>query len=99
MHRATTLDLYLHPMLPMPSDRNARQASPFTGRRESAAGAPPAYSGVFCCSMYWRMILIGAPPQEAAKYEGDHRTPFQYRRSMSGRSRVEPRGFDLPGGR
>src|ERR1700691_4908084 len=25
-----------------------------------------SYSGVRCCSMYWRMMLIGAPPQDAA---------------------------------
>lgn len=25
------------------------------------------YSGVRCCSMYWRMISMGAPPQLAAK--------------------------------
>jgi plasmid stability protein len=24
-------------------------------------------SGVRCCSMYWRIMLIGAPPQDAAK--------------------------------
>lgn len=24
------------------------------------------YSGVCCCSMYWRMIAIGAPPHDAA---------------------------------
>lgn len=36
--------------------------------------------------MYWRMMLMGAPPQDAAKYEGDQSTPFQYRFSMSGRS-------------
>jgi len=28
------------------------------------------YSGVCCCSMYWRVIAIGAPPQEAAKLNG-----------------------------
>ena len=34
-------------------------------------------SGVFCCSMYVLRMAIGAPPQLAAKYEGDHNTPFQ----------------------
>jgi Protein of unknown function DUF86 len=29
--------------------------------------ADMGYSGVLCCSMYWRMMLIGAPPQDAAK--------------------------------
>ena len=31
--------------------------------------------GVRCCSMYWRMISMGAPPQLPAKYEGDHSAP------------------------
>ena len=35
------------------------------------------YRGVFCCSMYCLMIDKGAPPQLAAKYDGDHRAPFQ----------------------
>jgi hypothetical protein len=35
--------------------------------------------------MYSLRMLIGAPPQDAAKYEGDHKTPFQYRRRRSGR--------------
>ena len=32
------------------------------------------------------MMERGAPPQEAAKYEGDHNTFFQYRFFKSGRS-------------
>src|ERR1039458_4381216 len=28
--------------------------------------------------MYSFSTLIGAPPQDAAKYDGDQRTPFQY---------------------
>lgn len=31
-------------------------------------------------------MLIGAPPQLAAKYEGDHSTPLKYRPAISGRS-------------
>jgi len=34
--------------------------------------------------MYSRKMVLGAPPQLAAKYDGDQRTSFQYRRSMSG---------------
>lgn len=34
--------------------------------------------------MYWRTTLMGAPPQEAAKYDGDHSTPDQYRWARSG---------------
>jgi hypothetical protein len=30
-------------------------------------------------------MLIGAPPQEAAKEDGDHRARFQYRFIKSGR--------------
>src|SRR5207249_11392494 len=35
------------------------------------------YSGVFCCSMYALRTPIGAPPQLAAKYDGDQSTPLQ----------------------
>ena len=38
-----------------------------------------------CCSIYCLMISNGAPPQEAAKYEGLHSMFFQYLFSMSGR--------------
>ena len=31
-------------------------------------------------------MLIGAPPQRAAKYDGDQSMPFQYRAAKSGRS-------------
>jgi hypothetical protein len=33
----------------------------------------------------------GAPPQEAAKYEGDQRAPFQYFLWISGRSSLSNR--------
>lgn len=36
-----------------------------------ASGAAP-YAGRFCCSMYWRTILSGAPPTDPAKYDPDH---------------------------
>ena len=36
-------------------------------RAERQVCADQRQSGVRCCSMYWRMMLIGAPPQDAAK--------------------------------
>src|SRR5262245_35588114 len=36
--------------------------------------------------MYCRTMFMGAPPQDAAKYEGDQSTPCQYRCLISGRS-------------
>lgn len=60
-----------------------------------AEGLRWVQSGVACCSMYCRIILIGAPPQDAAKYDGDQRTPFQYRRSRSFRSFLSNR-LDTP---
>ena len=40
-------------------------------RRERAVD-PGVQTGGFCCSMYWRRTLIGAPPTDPAKYEPDH---------------------------
>ncbi len=34
--------------------------------------------------MYWRMMAIGAPPHEQAKYDGDHNTPLKYWLRMAG---------------
>ena len=34
--------------------------------------------------MYCLIMLIGAPPQDAAKEDGDHRTPFQWRVTCAG---------------
>lgn len=47
---------------------------------------PSLHGRVCCCSMYWRTMEIGAPPHEAAKYDGDHRAPRQYFLAMSGLS-------------
>jgi putative transposase len=44
-------------------------AAPLIGGR----GCRLTQSGRRCCSTYRRMIASGAPPQEAAKYDGDHR--------------------------
>ena len=33
--------------------------------------------GVCCCSMYWRMTAMGAPPHLPAKYLGDQSAPAQ----------------------
>lgn len=61
--------------------------------RLSGRGYKPHFqtSGDFCCSTYWRRMPIGAPPQLAAKYDGDQRTSFQYFRSKSGRSSLSRR--------
>jgi len=37
----------------------------------------------------------GAPPQLAAKYDGDQSTPFQYRAAKAGRSSLSKR-LDTP---
>ena len=75
----------------------ARKAPSFRAGMDSAEaeGLRWVQSGVACCSMYCRIILIGAPPQDAAKYDGDQRTPFQYRRSRSFRSFLSNR-LDTP---
>ena len=36
--------------------------------------------------MYRRIMSMGAPPREAAKYDGDHNMFFQYLLAISGRS-------------
>src|SRR5215471_15377967 len=41
--------------------------------------------------MYCRIMLMGAPPQDAAKYEGDQSTPCQYFLARSGRWRLKTR--------
>src|SRR5215471_5939502 len=41
--------------------------------------------------MYCRIMLMGAPPQDAAKYEGDQSAPCQYFLAMSGRWRLKTR--------
>jgi hypothetical protein len=38
-----------------------------------AAGGEPVRTGGFCCSMYWRGTLIGAPPTDPAKQDPDTR--------------------------
>src|SRR5262249_55024565 len=38
-----------------------------------------------------RIMLMGAPPQDAAKYEGDQSAPCQYFLAMSGRWRLKTR--------
>ena len=42
--------------------------------------------------MYWRMMLSGAPPQDAAKYDGDQKCPCMMcrftRPANSARSRL-----------
>ena len=49
-------------------DQDARQAPSFRAGKDSAdSEAVVCQSGVFCCSMYWRTTLMGAPPQEQAK--------------------------------
>lgn len=58
--------------LPKPPDRRyqfARKAPAFRPGMDSADGAAvlEAQSGVRCCSMYWRTMEIGAPPQLDAK--------------------------------
>ena len=46
---------------------SARQAPPFRAGKDSADGAAVLVfgfqCGVCCCSMYWRTMEIGAPPQ------------------------------------
>ena len=52
-------------------DAGARQAPPFRAGKDSADGAAVLVfgfqCGVCCCSMYWRTMEIGAPPQLEAK--------------------------------
>jgi hypothetical protein len=54
-------------------DHDARQAPPFRAGKDSAPGErgsmPHSPDSVRsrCCSMYWRTMAIGAPPQDAAK--------------------------------
>jgi len=50
-------------------DQDARQAPFFRAGKDSADSRSccERQSGVFCCSMYWRTMLMGAPPQEEAK--------------------------------
>ena len=42
---------------------------PMRGARGGRGSMPalPLQSGRCCCSMYWRTMAIGAPPQDAAK--------------------------------
>ena len=49
--------------------QGARQAPPLRAGKDSADGiAVLGYQcGVCCCSMYWRTMEIGAPPQDEAK--------------------------------
>ncbi len=50
------------------------------------AETPPAarfQCGVCCCSMYWRAMASGAPPELTAKSDGDHSAPFRSRFWMS----------------
>jgi len=49
--------------------QDARQAPSFRAGKDSAdiRSCCERQSGVFCCSMYWRTMLMGAPPQEEAK--------------------------------
>jgi len=51
------------------ADQDARQAPSFRAGKDSAdiRSCCERQSGVFCCSMYWRTMLMGAPPQEEAK--------------------------------
>ena len=46
---------------------SARQAPPFRAGKDSADGVAVLVfgfqRGVCCCSMYWRTMEIGAPPQ------------------------------------
>ncbi len=65
------------------------------------AETPPAarfQCGVCCCLMYWRAMASGAPPQLAAKSDGDHSAPFRSRFWMSdhpssgGSGRYHPSG-------
>src|ERR1035441_7605432 len=57
------------------ADRCFAGASPVLQGRDSPCSHVP---GVRWLSTYCRMIDSGAPPQDAAKYDGDHRCfPFQ----------------------
>jgi hypothetical protein len=64
----------------MAFDQDARQAPSFRalgkGQRRQRRRRECQF-GVFCCSMYWRTMLMGAPSQEEAKELGDQSTPFQ----------------------
>ena len=55
--------------LAMTMTQGARQAPPLRAGKDSADGiAVLGYQcGVCCCSMYWRTMEIGAPPQDEAK--------------------------------
>jgi len=50
-------------------DQDAQQAPSFRSGKDSAdsKAVVNVNQGVFCCSMYWRTMLMGAPPQEEAK--------------------------------
>ena len=50
-------------------DQDVQQASSFSAGKESAdsESCRECQSGVYCCSMYWRTVLMGAPPHEEAK--------------------------------
>ena len=63
-------------------------ADPSVGSRAGDDGQ----SGRRCCSTYWRMIASGAPPQEAAKYDGDHK----WSRWVRGRNCCRNRRDDTP---
>ena len=72
------------------------QARPFTaGIAAPSLGGRADHlpqSGRRCCSTYWRMIASGAPPQEAAKYDGDHR----WSRCVRNRNRCRSRRDETP---
>jgi hypothetical protein len=51
--------------------RHGRVNTGFRARRAGTSGC--GQEGWFCCLMYWRRTLIGAPPTDPAKYDPDHR--------------------------
>lgn len=57
--------------------------------------SPGFQAGVRWLSTYSRTTESGAPPQDAAKYDGDHRTPRRKRPARSGRS-LRSRRLDTP---
>ena len=55
-----------------PAATNVAASGQVFGRVVKAAGREPVQAGRFCCSMYCRRTLNGAPPTDPAKYEPDH---------------------------
>ena len=48
-------------------DQNARQTPSFRAGKDSGDAEGVLQCGVLCCSIYWRMRAMGAPPQLPAK--------------------------------